>query len=197
MTPMTTLDAPAVAAGRPAPIPRGQVLKGQYAGVYRSDKGKIKGLQLRSGETDYTIKLPKYLRPMLVRELAPGEFIQVWAYPEDDRWRAVNILPLPEGEAVALRQQWGALAPPAKAQPPTRLCLEVCTKGKCFKQGGRHLYNALQGAVEGNPDLAHVSLKATGCMKACQQGPNLRLPNGHMLHRATAAEALGHLGPRP
>ncbi|MEA5449827.1 (2Fe-2S) ferredoxin domain-containing protein [Leptolyngbya sp. CCNP1308] len=176
--------------------PTGQVLKGQYAGAYRSDKGKIKGLLLRSGETEFTIKLPKYLRPMLVRELAPGDFVQVWAYPEDERWRAVNVLPLPECEAETLKQQWGDLTPATEVpqSQQKRLCIEVCSKGKCFKQGGRQTYHALQTAIDDNPELSHVSVKATGCMKACKHGPNLRLPSGQMLHRASPAEALAKLG---
>ncbi|HSM83747.1 MAG TPA: (2Fe-2S) ferredoxin domain-containing protein, partial [Nodosilinea sp.] len=129
------------------------------------------------------------------RELAPGEFLQVWAYPEDDRWRAVNILPLPEAEAAALGQRWGEPGPaPA---PQKRLCIEVCTKGKCYKQGGRQLYTALQTAVEGDPALAAVAVKSTGCMKACKHGPNLRLPSGKMLHHATPAQALARLDAAP
>ncbi len=191
---MKTLSTPALAEPRTA-APVGQVLKGQYAGAYRSDKGKIKGLLLRSGEAEFTIKLPKYLRPMLVRELAPGDFVQVWAYPEDERWRAINVLPLPECEAETLRQQWGALAPTTELPQPQqkRMCIEVCSKGKCFKQGGRQIYHDLQAAVDSGPELSHVSVKATGCMKACKHGPNLRLPSGQMLHRASPADALAKL----
>ncbi len=196
---MTTLYEPAVTKERTPSIPTGQVLKGQYAGAYRSEKGKIKGLVLQVGPVECTIKLPKYLRPMLVHELAPGDFIQVWAYPEADRWRGINILPLPDGEAATLRQQWGGFSPVAEADAPQqkRLCLEVCTKGKCYKQGGRQLQAALQEAVDGDPTLAHVSIKATGCMNACKHGPNLRLPNGRMLHRATPTEALAYLDRQP
>ena len=197
---MKTFHEPAVAETNSAPT--GQVLKGQYAGAYRSDKGKIKGLLLQAGSAKYTVKLPKYLRSMLVRELAPGDFVQVWAYAEDDRWRAVNVLPLPECEVEVLRQQWGELSPfstPVTAAQPKqkRLCIEVCTKGKCYKQGGRQIHGALQDAVDSNPDLAHVSIKATGCMKACKHGPNLRLPTGHMLHRATPTEALSYINAKP
>ncbi|MBD2233573.1 (2Fe-2S) ferredoxin domain-containing protein [Phormidium tenue] len=191
---MRTLHEPAILEAETA-TPAGHVLKGQYSGAYRSDKGKIKGLLLQAGETEFTVKLPKYLRPMLLRELAPGDFVQVWAYPEGDRWRAINILPLPQCEAAVLSQQWGDLAPaPALAQTsPKRMCIEVCTKGKCYKQGGRQLQTALQDAVDRDPALAHVAIKGTGCMKACKQGPNLRLPNGQMLHRASPAEALARL----
>ena len=196
---MKTLYEPTVTDRCSAPMPTGQVLKGQYAGAYRSDKGKIKGLLLQTGEAEYTIKLPKYLRPMLVRELAPGEFVQVWAYPEGDRWRAVNILSLPDCEAETLRQQWGDLAPlVAEAAPQQkRLCIEVCTKGKCYKQGGRQIHSALQDAVDSDPNLAHVAIKGTGCMKACKHGPNLRLPNGRMVHHANPAEVLARLESQP
>jgi hypothetical protein len=191
---MRTLHEPATLEAGTA-IPAGQVLKGQYSGAYRSDKGKIKGLLLQAGKAEFTVKLPKYLRPMLVRELAPGDFVQVWAYPEGNRWRAINVLPLPQCEAETLRQQWGDLAPapePIQASPK-RMCVEVCTKGKCYKQGGHQIYNALQEAVDRDPALAHVAIKGTGCMKACKQGPNLRLPNGRMLHGASPAEALARL----
>lgn len=56
---MKTLYDPAVAN---AAAPTGQVLKGQYASAYRSDKGKIKGLMLQAGAEQHTVKLPKYLR---------------------------------------------------------------------------------------------------------------------------------------
>jgi NADH:ubiquinone oxidoreductase subunit E len=75
--------------------------------------------------------------------------------------------------------------------------MEVCTKGKCYKQGGRQLHSALQDAVDSDPDLSHVSIKATGCMKACKQGPNLRLPNGRMLHSPTPTEALSRVKRNP
>lgn len=190
---MKTLYEPTVADVNAAPT--GQVLKGQYAGAYRSDKGKVKGLMLQAGAEEYSIKLPKYLRPMLVRELVPGDFVQVWAYLEDERWRAINVLPLPECEAETLRQQWSDLTPVTELpQPqPQRMCIEVCSKGKCFKQGGRQVYDDLQAAVDSDPELSHVSVKATGCMKACKHGPNLRLPSGKMLHRATPAAALAQL----
>ncbi len=190
---MRTFPEPATDQAGTAPT--GQVLKGQYSGAYRSDKGKIKGLLLQAGEAEFTVKLPKYLRPMLVRELAPGDFVQVWAYREGDRWRAINVLLLPKCEAEMLRQQWSDLAPAPELSQTSqkRLCVEVCTKGKCYKQGGRQIYSALQEAVDGDPALAHVAIKETGCMKACKQGPNLRLPNGRMLHRVSPAEALAQL----
>jgi hypothetical protein len=182
---------------------QGQVLKGRYIEPYRSRKGKLKGVVLQVGEVAYRIKLPKYLRPLLVRELEPGVFIQVWAYPDEDIWRAINVLPLPISEADILRLQWQKLSPkpaivPSAATrsstdtaPVKQQCIQVCRKGKCYKQGSKHIWSVLQAEVESNPDLQHISVEATGCMKACKKGPNLKvLPKGKMLSRMTPEQAL-------
>ncbi|HEY9734829.1 MAG TPA: (2Fe-2S) ferredoxin domain-containing protein [Trichocoleus sp.] len=167
---MTLLqDHPATTA---APTPQGQVLKGQYLDVLRSEKGKLIGLRLQTQSQECVVKLPKYLRPMLVRELMPGAFIHVWAYPEPGGWYAINILPMPPTEVGAL-----GLAPPsatAATIAPTA-CIQVCRKGTCCRRGSSELWQALEHEIATNPTLSHVSLEATGCLKACKQGPNLRL----------------------
>lgn len=174
--------------------PQGRVLTGQYAGAFRSEKGKLKGLLLRSDEGEYAIKLPKYLRPILVRELVPNAFIQVWAYPEDGMWRGINVLPLPEAEQQVLQQRYEVAQvndPVKTSSQKATVCIQVCRKGKCFKQGSQAIWRALQAEVERDPNLQHVSIEATGCMKACKQGPNLRvLPAGKLLNRANQSVAL-------
>jgi len=183
---------------------QGQVLKGRYIEPYRSRKGKLKGLMLQVGTLTYCIKLPKYLRPMLVRELEVGAFVQVWGYPEDDIWRAINIFPFPEADLADLRHQGQDASPqpipvaslgtnPAatSAKQTDKRCIKVCQKGKCYKQGGKKIWKALQAEIDGNPDLQHISLKATGCMKACQKAPNLKvLPKGKIVNRVTPEQAL-------
>lgn len=168
--------------------PRGEVLKGQFVEVLRSEKGKLKGIVLRTADNTYDIKLPKYLRPVLVRELAPHAFVQVWAYPDENRWRGINIMPLEECEAIALRDIFhrdetsATNFPPIekssdKTEPPKKMCVQVCRKGKCFKQGGRRILETLQAEVAENPGLQHISVEGVGCMKACKKGPNLKLAN--------------------
>lgn len=185
-------------------LSQAQVLSGRYDRPYRSHKGKLKGLMLQAGPQEYCIKLPKYLRPMLVREVEVGDFLQVWAAAEDDIWRAINVLPLPENQAEALQQAWQdrppsslpaelvtPTEPSAKAVAPTKQCIQVCRKGKCYKQGSQHIWSALQAEIEANPELQHISIEATGCMKACKKGPNLKvLPQGKMMHRVTPEQAL-------
>ncbi|MDB9526564.1 (2Fe-2S) ferredoxin domain-containing protein [Oscillatoria sp. CS-180] len=172
--------------------PRGVVLKGQFVEVLRSEKGKIKGLVVRTDRQDYAIKLPKYLRPVLVCELSPSAFVQVWAYQDEDKWRGINIMPLVDTEAAALREAWADRPQPKPEaetlESPRSLCVQVCTKGKCFKQGGKQILQTLQSAADTNPDLQHVSVKGVGCMKACKKGPNIRLSSSNKVVNGVTPE---------
>jgi hypothetical protein len=173
--------------------PPGEVLKGQYTHIYRSKKGKIKGLVLHSGTQTYTIKLPKYLRPLLVRELAPNMFLQVWAYPEKGIWQGLNLMPLSAAEISDLQATWeqGIPSPSVSQATPSPTCIKICRKGKCYKQGSRQIVAALEAEVASNPKLQHVSIEAVGCMKACKKGPNLKLANsGKLINRVTPEAAL-------
>lgn len=182
---------------------QGQVLKGRYLEPYRSKKGKLKGVILQVGDTTYTITFPKYLRPMLVREIEPEAFIQVWSYPDDGLWRAINVLPMTVEEAEVLLRQWQESPPEPLKEPDNftqtsaevpsaeKKCIQVCRKGKCYKQGSTHIWHVLQREVEANPALQHISIEATGCMNACKKGPNLKvMPRGKMLSGMTPEQAL-------
>lgn len=175
---------------------QGQVLKGWYVGCWRSKKGKLKGLFLQAGSEEYTVKLPKYLRPMLLFELVPETAIQVWAYPDADIWRAINILPLPESEVLTLPPliDAGQRQPSPPAPVKSNVCIQVCRKGKCFKRGSRAIWQLLNDTVAHNPDLQHIEIEATGCMKACEKGPNLKvLPQGKLVNRVNETVALSVL----
>lgn len=159
--------------------PQGQVLKGQYIEAFRSSKGKIKGLWLKNGTQKCSVRLPKYLRPMLVRELEPGTFIQVWAYPDEGNWRGIHILPLTPQEIDALSLEDMSL--PEVALPPRCQRIKVCSKGSCCKRGSGEVWQALQAEVEANPQLQNIEIESTGCLKACKRGPNVKLPSGEIV----------------
>lgn len=173
------------------------VLKGQYVKPFRSQKGKLKGIFLAGGQEQFCVYLPKYLRPALVRDIVLGDWIQVQAYPEQGVFHGIDILPLPETEQNRLQRTSCSLPqPPSEqpAQPKAQLCLQVCCKGKCFKQGSRAILQTLQTAIDTDPGLKHISIQATGCMKACKQGPNLQvMPEGRQLHHASPSQALAFL----
>lgn len=180
-----TNDAQRIADASVSSLSR-RILKGQFVEILRSSKGKVKGIVLQTPEQAYEIKLPKYLRPILVRELMPQTFVQVWAYREDEKWRGINIMPLAEGEAIALRSALanrsastpaiGSPSPEGGQKPQGKqMCVQVCRKGKCFKEGGKQIFQTLQAEAETNPDFSQVTVEAVGCMKACKKGPNMRI----------------------
>lgn len=171
---------------------RGRVLRGQYVGVFRSQKGRIKGLFLRSDHEEYAINLPKHLCTALQDDFVPEAMIQVWAYREKDTWRGINVLPWGTAEARSHLSQRGAST--ALAAPPgptaTPICIQVCRKGACTKRGGKEIWQFLRSTIAANPELQHVSIEAAGCMKACKKGPNLRvLPDGKRISHVNPAVA--------
>ncbi|NJM85128.1 MAG: (2Fe-2S) ferredoxin domain-containing protein [Leptolyngbyaceae cyanobacterium SL_1_1] len=189
---MIPIDEIASAPGTRSLLSQNHVLKGQFISVFRSYKGKLKGFVLRSGGQEYTIELPKYLQPMLVRELAPGDFVQIWACSEAGSWRAINILPLAAAEVLKL-QRVDQTTPVQQCFGPFKnmnVCIQVCSKGKCYRQGSSDIWRSLQAQIEANPDFQHISVESTGCMKACQQGPNLRvLPSGRIFNHVNQSTA--------
>jgi hypothetical protein len=166
-----------------------QVWRGQYGGPLRSPKGKIKGLMLLHGGASYPIKLPKYLRPLLLREGRLGAPLQISVYPDGEDWRGVDLV---FGGELGERP----LTPPSPPLAPP-ICLQVCTKGKCSRRGGQQIYQALRQAVATDPAYGSIQVEAVGCLKACKQGPNLRvLPSGQLLQGLTPERALAWLASR-
>lgn len=177
--------------------PRAAVLNGQYIAPLRSPSGKIKGLLLKTDSGEYRIEVPKYLRPILVRQLLPDSYMQVHVLSDGHTWRCIDILPLPESETEAIERAFKASVSNSERSTQTsnsRTCIQVCTKGKCFKQGSLHLLRQLQEKVEANSELSHISIEGTGCMKACKQGPNLRvLPENQLVNRTCQSGILSAL----
>lgn len=163
-----------------------RVLEGQWVGELRSDKGKLKGIRLLTSSGEFAIKLPKYLRPMLVRSLQPGSFLRVWVSPKKDIWEALNLIPLLPG--MDTDWQPPTPTPAAEATPARRAlaCLQICRKGSCYKHGSGEVYRAAEAAIAADPALDHVRLEPTGCLKACKQGPAVKLAGtGKVLTRMT------------
>lgn len=173
-----------------------QVLEGQWVGELRSDKGKLKGIRLLTSRGEMSIKLPKYLRPMLVRSLQPGSFLRVWVSPKKGTWEALNLIPLLPGMDISDWQPPSLTPAPAGADPvqPAPACLQICRKGSCYKHGSSEVYRAAEAAIAAEPELSHVHLEATGCLKACKQGPAVRLAGtGQVLTRMTPQKVIALL----
>lgn len=167
--------------------PQFRVLEGQFIRELRSPKGKLKGIGLRTVDQEYAITLPKYLRPMLVRELELGDLVRVWVSPQKAGWEAFNVVPLrPKMDLLEPRPQ---VASAQVARQPSRQpqpCVQVCRKGSCCKRGSGEVYRAIEGAIATNSNLQNLKLESTGCLKECKKGPALRLsPTKEVFTRVT------------
>ncbi|APB33882.1 hypothetical protein GlitD10_1559 [Gloeomargarita lithophora Alchichica-D10] len=165
-----------------------QILTGTFVGFWPTGKGKLKFIRLRDGEQEHQVKLPKYMRAGLMRELVVGMGVKVAVRWHDHSWQATDIILFPGVELL--------VSPPALAksmaatQPACRV--EVCQKGNCRQQGGGELLQELGEMIRAQGWEEWVFLAGSGCQKACKQGPNVRI-NGHIIHHAEAQTLLPRL----
>ncbi len=156
-----------------------QILTGVFVGFWPSGKGKLKFIRIQDGQQEYQVKLPKYMRAGLMRELVVGMGVKVAVRWHDHAWQATDIVLFSGAESL--------VSPPTLAQsmaathPPCRV--EICQKGNCRKQGGVQLLQELGDIVRAQGWEEWVFVEGSGCQKACKSAPNVRI-NGQPYHRA-------------
>jgi NADH:ubiquinone oxidoreductase subunit E len=57
----------------------------------------------------------------------------------------------------------------------TALPIRLCTKKKCWKNGGKELWYGLEREIDESGLTGVVRLKAVGCLDNCKRGPNLEI----------------------
>ncbi len=60
---------------------------------------------------------------------------------------------------------------------PKKATILMCQKSDCMKRGGKEVCQALQSAIAQNGLEGEVTVKGTGCMKKCKQGPHVVMPD--------------------
>lgn len=157
----------------------GFALTGTFSGYEFKDGYKIKRLRLATTEGEYVIKMTKEARLGLRQTLLPGDRIQVngIAKLEHDtgllKLKAYWIQPL-EPETAPTTPV--TLPQPQAAAKPKKESILVCQKSGCMKRGGREVCKALETALSDRGLTDEVTIKGTGCMKACGKGPNVVMP---------------------
>ncbi len=167
------------------------IFSGTFLGFWPAGNGKFKLIRIHDGTQEHRVKLPKYMRAGLRRELVVGMGVKVAARWHDQEWQATDIRLFP---AVA---PLGAPANPnpcvTATQPACRV--EVCHKGNCRKQGSMQLWQQLGDIIQGQGWQEWVFLEASGCQKACKQAPNVRI-NGQPYHQAQVHTLIPELAAR-
>lgn len=172
-------------------------LEGRFLGFAAEDGYKLKILRLSVLSAEYRVKIPKELRPLLYRTLAPGEWVQVAGYQKVDPYKgtvklkATRILPVAP-HRVSESSSVSAPAPHTVTQPPVTqpaqlnqssrsrtkpTAILVCQKSDCCKRGASAIVKALQTELADRGLAEQVTICGTGCMKQCKAGPNLVMPD--------------------
>jgi len=148
-------------------------LRGQFCGFIRTLLGKRRMVVRVEGE-EHFLKVEKELRHRLKHALTPGSEILVSGHESPgDRKRVVSNVHLitPEG-------------PVACATCPIR----VCTKKTCWRNGGKELWEALEGSIARRELATEVQLEGVHCLDHCKRGPNAEW-QGHDFHHCTPRDA--------
>jgi (2Fe-2S) ferredoxin len=124
--------------------------------------------------------MTKLARASLRQTLLPGDQIQVGGWQKFDRdentlkFKAYWIKPL---ETVAqLELSISAPQPPVSKSKPSKQSILVCQKSSCMKRGGKAICGAIEKALSDRGLEDQVTLKGTGCMKACGKVPVVMMP---------------------
>jgi (2Fe-2S) ferredoxin len=145
------------------------VLEGRYLGSITSSKGRPKYLRLQTDQGEQLIKLPDYVGYALAEEVESGAWVRVWVRQKGEKLKAVMVIPLAPTAAVNVS------APVSESRLPSICKIQVCRKGGCCKRGGLNVWQALQEALQQTSGGQRVHLEASGCMKECKHGPNIRV----------------------
>ncbi|NJL00167.1 MAG: (2Fe-2S) ferredoxin domain-containing protein [Spirulinaceae cyanobacterium RM2_2_10] len=158
------------------PPRRGLCLEGQFLGLIRSPKGKVKGFRLATATGDQALEVDKYVGYALHREIELGTTVRVWARDRGDELEVIMVVPLSPKQALESPVPMAEIT--VAAEPAVKPCkIQVCRKGSCHKRGSAQVWRAIEATLAEHPDAA-IILEATGCQKACKQGPAIRISPG-------------------
>lgn len=104
-----------------------RILSGVFTGFWPSAKGKLKYIRIHDGAQEYPVKLPKYLRAGLLRELQPGMAVKVAVRWHAGGWQATDILIFAPAEPLTVT------VPPVACKSVKRAVVASRAVGRCCK----------------------------------------------------------------
>jgi (2Fe-2S) ferredoxin len=150
-------------------------LEGRFLGFEREDGYKLKRLRLATAEGELCIKLSRESRASVGGVLMPGDWIQIWGEKtvkkDETRFKAHRIVVLFSGQGETASPQ-----PSVQATSQPSATILMCQKSDCMKRGGKALCKVLEKELGDRQLSDQVTVRPTGCMKACKGGPNLVFP---------------------
>lgn len=152
---------------------------GQFLG-YELKGHKIHRVHLRCGQEECLLKVNSDVRSFLVRaylekKLKVGDWLEVTGVKKDCPKKGIRL------KAHSLdyaKKPKGCPKESVSANPATTRVL-VCQKSSCCKRGGKAVMKQLQKVVGDRHLDGQVSIRGTGCMGKCKQGPVMVIDKTH------------------
>ncbi|MGV0026009.1 (2Fe-2S) ferredoxin domain-containing protein [Phormidesmis priestleyi] len=162
-------------------------LEGRFLGYIVEDGYKIKQLRLATADGECFIKLSKEARAKLGQVLVPGDWVKVEGTKKVDsetelvKLKAYSVVPIVPTTSIK----------PDIRPSKSKQSILVCQKSGCMKRGGKAVCQALEMALSDRGLDDQVTIKGTGCMKNCGQGPNVIMPGKARYCKINAKEIPG------
>ncbi len=145
---------------------------GKFLGYVFKNGHQIKRLTIATPEGEFSIKMTKSAKASLGQTLLPGDQIQVGGWQKFDR----------KTQTLKFKAEWIQVIASTPAQTASKSgkdAILVCQKSSCMKRGGKAVCRAIETALSDRGLDDQVTLKKTGCMKACGKVPVVFMPGKH------------------
>ncbi|HIK27076.1 MAG: (2Fe-2S) ferredoxin domain-containing protein [Oscillatoriaceae bacterium SKW80] len=146
------------------------ILEGKFLGFVFENGYKLKYVQVATEEGESCLKISKPLRVTIDRSLMPGTWVRVEGEKKvkksgQVKLKAYNL------QAMASSTFLPTPAPASLEIAKIKATILVCQNSDCCKRGGAQVYAALQKNLRARCLQEQVTIKVTGCLKQCKEGP--------------------------
>jgi (2Fe-2S) ferredoxin len=148
-------------------------LEGRFIGFVGKEQDKPKRLEIKTTMGEYCIKISKNLRSSLREVLQPGDWIEIAGEHKYYYKTGEAKLKADWVEVTARVERKETVLSPTVAAPQNQGSVMLCQKSSCRKRGAGFLGEALKESLCDRGLADQVTIKETGCMKQCEQGPCL------------------------
>jgi Thioredoxin-like [2Fe-2S] ferredoxin len=144
---------------------------GQFAGFFRDVFGNSR-MVLRTADQELFLGIAKPLHAGLAGMLAPGQEIVVAgrSFPGARISRLVSHVR-------------------AASQPVFARRIRICSKKKCWRTGGKAIWETLNRHIADSELEDTVRLETVDCLENCKRGPNLEC-DGSLFQNCTTGKAV-------
>lgn len=187
---MTVEIFPMVAA---QPLVSEFTIVGKLEDFLLSSKSRVKCIYLSASKEEYIIEVAKEQKNFLNEHLKPGCWLKVKGMRKYDlhqdkiAYKAYKIELL--SAQACDKTTSNTLVDTAKP----KIKVLICQGSSCYKNGGKALRELLRTDLQEKGLTDKVEIKIAGCLKQCQQAPNLVVMPGKNLYGGVQPKQISKL----